>query len=120
MVLGSEASASGTLSAIHVYVDPSYPNVWRNSPYYERLKSMSAMWPIFVRIGKRNLLVVPDKDIERQFGEQFIWFIDRAARVMHVSVLPEQKAEALRGVARPELLKSMRQGLYHAVQLGGN
>jgi len=62
-----------------VHVDPSFPSVWRNEPYYRQLKTWTSaavdsartrsphawlMAPIVVYIKDRAIVVLPNKDID--------------------------------------------------------
>jgi hypothetical protein len=62
-----------------VHVDPSFPSVWRNEPYYRQLKIWTSaavdsartrsphawlMAPIVVYIKDRAIVVLPNKDID--------------------------------------------------------
>jgi hypothetical protein len=55
--------------ALHVYVDRDYPNAWRKSPYHKQLKDRSTRILVGIHIGKRRVLVRPDRDIEFSEGE---------------------------------------------------
>jgi hypothetical protein len=53
---------------IVVYPDPSMPNAWRKSPYFEQIKTWAkAGWPqrlVFVMIKRRGIVVLPDTELD--------------------------------------------------------
>jgi len=65
LVLGIEAGGQ----TVFVHVDPDRPQAWRKEPYYSRLKEWSraaaaSRGQVIVRIGKRAIVVFPDRDAE--------------------------------------------------------
>lgn len=53
----------------HVYVDPHFPDAWREEPYYSDLKgsaqeAVKRNSRITVHIGTRQIVVFPDRDVE--------------------------------------------------------
>jgi len=94
MVLRMMPGYDGGL-ALHVVVDPSYPNAWRKSPYYEHLKDRSTRIGVMVCIGTRRIsLFPPDKEVE--FGEYES--VVRAPDWEHCGPSERQSPEAARDV----------------------
>ena len=65
MVLSAEANSN----RLTVYVDPAFPNAWREEPYYGTLKKLAheATDPngqVVVHLKKRVIVVLPDKDVD--------------------------------------------------------
>jgi hypothetical protein len=65
MVLSGEADGN----KMTVYVDPAFPNAWREEPYYSTLKKMArnavdANDQVVVRLKKRVIVVLPDEDVD--------------------------------------------------------
>ena len=59
-------SDGGSTAAI---VDPGFPDAWKVEPYYGQLKAWAAAGisirrAVLVRIGKRTIAVLPDRDVE--------------------------------------------------------
>ncbi len=62
----------GGLSAV---VDRDRPDAWRVSPYYEQIKAWSRQgmdegWFVIVRIDRRTIAVLPDRDVDLGEMEQ--------------------------------------------------
>jgi hypothetical protein len=52
---------------LQIAVDPGFPNAWMRTPYYEQIKRWAREGAergafVFVRIGKRMIAVLPDRD----------------------------------------------------------
>jgi hypothetical protein len=52
-----------------VYVDPAFPNAWREEPYHGALKKLAressdSKGQVVVYLKKRAIVVLPDKDVE--------------------------------------------------------
>lgn len=66
-------------------VDPDYPDVWKDAPYYQQLKAMSLrglhvrsadeILLVHIRIHDRVWLVLPEKDIEITHGSYVVKLI---------------------------------------------
>jgi hypothetical protein len=61
------AELEGTRLAIHM--DPGFPSAWRREPFYSKIKEWSAaaaqqMHQVVVCIGKRAIVVLPDRDVD--------------------------------------------------------
>jgi hypothetical protein len=51
---------------LDVNVDPSFPNAWRQPPYYGRLRAMSGEVAVHVYVGRRRFAVLPGGEVEGQ------------------------------------------------------
>lgn len=65
MVLSAEANGN----RMTVYVDPAFPNAWREEPYYRTLKKLArdaaeANGQVVVHLKKRVIAVLPDRDVD--------------------------------------------------------
>ena len=62
------------------YVDPGYPNVWRQQPYHGDLRTwarraVSNEHHVIVNVGGRTFAILPDKDVDlgiMQVGEKIV------------------------------------------------
>lgn len=62
------------------YVDPGYPNAWRQQPYHGDLRAwarraVSSEHHVIVNVGGRTFAVLPDKDVDlgiMQVGEKIV------------------------------------------------
>jgi hypothetical protein len=60
---------TGEPSGIVLYVDPASPDAWKAAPFYERIKEWAMHGvprkrQVTVRIGRRTIAVLPDKDVD--------------------------------------------------------
>jgi Fe-S-cluster containining protein len=77
----SRIVVAGEPSGIVLYVDPGRPDAWRGEPFYARIKAWATdNLPrnrlVTVRIGKRTVAVLPDKDVdlgEMKPGDTIAW-----------------------------------------------
>lgn len=54
------------------YVDPGYPNAWREQPYHRHLRTwarnaVNQEHHVIVNVGGRTICVLPDKDVDLGF-----------------------------------------------------
>ncbi len=92
----------GEPSGIVLYVDPGQPDAWKDAPFYERIKSWSLSGvprnrQVTVRIGRRAIAVLPDKDVdlgEMEPGDRIICEARRGPLGRVYSAHKVKKAEA--------------------------
>lgn len=77
----SRIVVAGEPSGIVLYVDPGRPDAWKAEPFYSRIKAWAVEGVprnrlVTVRIGRRTVAVLPDKDVDlgpMDAGDQIAW-----------------------------------------------
>jgi hypothetical protein len=91
------------VQTVTVTVDPRFPWVWKEYPYYQQLKQMATrglhvkspddILIVHVRVDNRVWLVLPNEDVEITNGSYIVKLVADSAWGIEQFTSPEQAAE---------------------------